>query len=337
VEVTDFAIGLDSLRPDPRQSRIEHLCFAPTTWSDNRMRIGHCILGHAFVLVTGIAMCWTVRAEQVPPLALKVITAPETSLSTNMTLVMGKTDAALIDVPFTRADGYRLVADILDTGKTLKYVFITHDHPDHFMSLEVLAEAFPNARLIAAPIVVADIWRSVPIKLKRWGPMLGVNGPRRPVVPTALTGSSFQIEGQVLQVLGPMQGDHVHSTAVYIPSLNALIAGDLVFENIYPWLGEHTPERRQEWLKSLDRFIAMKPAIVVAGHQLPGDPQDPAALQFTRDYNKVFGEEAAKSKTSAELAARMRAAFPKAKDVLGDFILGNSSKVGVGEMAPWDE
>ena len=51
-------------------------------------------------------------------------------------------------------------------------------------------------------------------------------------------------------------------------SLNALIAGDLVFQNIYPWLGEHTAERRQEWIKSLDQLIAMKPSIVVAGHQL---------------------------------------------------------------------
>jgi len=289
------------------------------------------------ILILAITMGWTVRAGEPPPLALKVITAPETSLYTNMTLIMGKTDAALIDVPFTRADGYRLVADILDTGKTLKFVFITHDHPDHFMSLEVLAEAFPNAQLIAAPAVVADIWRSVPIKLKRWGPMLGANGPRRPVVPTALTQSSFQIEGQELRVLGPMQGDHVHATAVYVPSLNALIAGDLVFQNIYPWLGEHTAERRHEWIKSLDQLIAMKPSIVVAGHQLPGDTQDPGAMKFTRDYIRVFGEEAAKSATSAQLAARMQAAFPKAKDVLGGFILGNSAKVGVGEMPPWDE
>ena len=87
----------------------------------------------------------------------------------------------------------------------------------------------------------------------------------------------------------------------------------------------------------IGELMALKPTIVVAGHQLPGDGQDPAALTFTRDYIRVFGEEAAKSKTSAQLAARMRAAFPKAKDVLGGFLLGNSSKVGVGEMAPWDE
>lgn len=272
-----------------------------------------------------------------PPLTLKVITTSEASLYANMTLVMGKRDAALIDVPFTRSDGHRLVADILESGRTLKYVFITHDHPDHFMSLEVIADAFPDAQLTAAPTVVADIWRSLPLKIKRWGPMLGANGPRRPVVPVAWDQPAFQIEGQDLQVLGPMQGDHVHATAIYVPALKALIAGDLVFQNIYPWLGEHTPAGRQDWIVALDRLGALQPAIVVAGHQLPGDAQDASALKFTRDYIVAFDAAARSSKTSAELMAKMRAAFPQAQDVLGGFILGNSAKVGVGETPPWDE
>lgn len=271
------------------------------------------------------------------PLQLKVITVSEPSLYANMALVMGRSEAALIDVPFTRSDAHRVVADILETGRTLKYVYITHDHPDHFMGLEVIAEAFPDARLISAPVVVADIWRSLPIKLKRWGPMLGANGPRRPVVPLAWEAPSFQIEGQDLQILGPMQGDHVHATAIYVPSLRALIAGDLVFEDIYPWLGEHTPERRKAWIASLDELAALKPAIVVAGHQMPGEPYDPAAIRFTRDYITTFDTIAASAHSSQEIESRMRKAFPRAHDVLGGFLLPNSAKVGAGETPPWDE
>jgi glyoxylase-like metal-dependent hydrolase (beta-lactamase superfamily II) len=276
-------------------------------------------------------------AQAPAPLTLKVITVSEASLYANMTLVMGKSDAALIDVPFTRSDAHRVIADILETGKTLKYVYITHDHPDHFMSLEVIADAFPDAKLITAPTVVADIWRSLPAKLKRWGPMLGANGPRRPVVPVAWEQPAFQIEGQDLQILGPMQGDHVHATAIYIPSLRALIAGDLVFDQIYPWLGEHTPERRKDWIGSLDKLIALKPAIVVAGHQLPGRPHDPSALTFTRDYIVAFNAAITRSKNSDDLARRMRMAFPETQDVLGGFLMSNSAKVGMGETPPWDE
>ena len=277
------------------------------------------------------------RAEPAPPLTLKVMTVSESSLWANMTLVMGKTEAALIDVPFTRADAHRVVADILESGKTLKYIYITHDHPDHFMSLEVLADAFPDARAISVPAVVADLWRSLPIKMRRWGPMLGANGPRRPVVPVGWDQPTFQVDGQELQIIGPVQGDHVHATAIYVPSIKALIAGDIVFEDVHPWLGEHTPERRKAWVQTLDQLIALKPVIVVPGHQLPGEPQSPAALAFPRDSVVAFDKAAATAKTSPELASMMQTRFPKAHDVLGGFILGNSAKVGVGETPPWEE
>lgn len=289
----------------------------------------------AALLCVPLAPC--ALAAEAAPLQLKVMTVSEPSLYANMTLVMGPTESALIDVPFTRSDAHRVVADVLESGRRLKYIYITHDHPDHFLSLEVFADAFPDAQLISAPAVVTDIWRSLPLKLKRWGPMLGANGPRRPVVPVAWEAPSFQIDGQDLQIIGPMQGDHVHATAIYVPSIRALIAGDLVFEDIYPWLGEHTPERRRAWVASLDQLAALRPAIVVAGHQLPGEPHDPSAIRFTRDFITTFDEAASTSHTSQELEARMRKAFPNARDVLGGFILPNSAKVGVGETPPWDE
>lgn len=79
------------------------------------------------------------------PLQFQVIPTSATSMFANMTLITGDRDAVLVDVPFARSDAYRVVASILDSGKTLKAVIITHDHPDHFFGLDVLADAFPNA------------------------------------------------------------------------------------------------------------------------------------------------------------------------------------------------
>src|SRR3989338_3245890 len=160
-------------------------------------------------------------------LTLKVITSSESSLYTNFTLVMGEKDAVLIDAPFTRSDAHRVVAEILDSGKELKYIYVTHDHPDHFFNVEVIAENFPGAEVISAPAVVDDIWRSIPFKLKRWGPMLGRNGPRHPNAPKAYEQPYFELEGKRLEILGPMQGDHHHATAIWIPSLATLVAGDI--------------------------------------------------------------------------------------------------------------
>lgn len=271
------------------------------------------------------------------PLQLKVFMSSEASLYATSTLIMGKKEALLVDVPFTRSDGLRLVADILETGKTLKTIYITHDHPDHFFSIDVFTDNFPGVEVITAQTVVDDIWRSYPLKLKRWGPMLGINGPRHPVVVSAAPGSSLSLEGHKIKILGPMQGDHVHATALYVPSLKAVICGDICFNKVHLWFGEHAPAQYDAWLASVESLMALKPRTVVAGHKLPELVDGPEALQFTHDYIVAFKDAAAQSTTSDELIAAITAQFPDTRDFLGDFVLSNSAKVATGEMAPWDE
>jgi len=283
------------------------------------------------------ALCALAANATAAPLTVKVVLASEPSLNATSTLLLGEKDAVLVDVPFTRSDGHRLVAEVLETGRTLRTIYITHDHPDHFLSLEVLAEAFPNARIITAAPVVDDIWRSLPLKIKRWGPMLGANGPHHPVVPEALAGNSFTLEGNEIRVLGPMQGDHVHATALWVPSISTLIAGDLLFADVHLWLGEHTSAQRKAWLAVLDQFDALKPAVVVPGHRPPGVPDDARSLKFTRDYLVAFETEVKASKNSADLIARLKKRFPQAHDYIDGFILNNSAPVAMGEAPPWTE
>jgi glyoxylase-like metal-dependent hydrolase (beta-lactamase superfamily II) len=270
-------------------------------------------------------------------LILKVVTSNEANLYTNYSIIMGEKDAMLVDAPFTRSEAYRLAGALLETGKDLKYVYVTHDHPDHFFSKEVITDAFPDAKVIAAPAVVADIWRSIPFKIKRWSPMLGKNGPRYPTAPEVWDSPVIELEGHRIEIIGPMQGDHRNATALHVPSLRAVIAGDLVFHGIHPWLGEHGEAERGAWVDSLDRLIALEPEIVVAGHKRPGLNDDPAALTFTRQYIIDMGQAAKRSRSSAELIATMRAKYPDVEDVLDDFILVNSAQVAIGEVPPWEE
>lgn len=274
---------------------------------------------------------------QAQPLEVEVLQTGPESLYTNITLVKGQHRAVLIDAPFTRADAHRVVAAVLESGKTLDTIFVTHDHPDHFFSAEVITDVFPDARVIAAPQVVDDIWRSIPFKLKRWGPMLGQNGPRHPTAPTALEGNYFELEGHRFEVLGPMQGDHVHATAVWIPEIKTLVAGDLLFNEVHLWTGESLKPGRLAWAKSIEQLAALGATRVVAGHKKPGLPDDVSSIDYTRRYLQVFEQAVGSSKTSTELREKITAAFPNSIDFFGDFLLGNSSKVALGEMPPWQE
>jgi glyoxylase-like metal-dependent hydrolase (beta-lactamase superfamily II) len=287
--------------------------------------------------IVALAIPATAPLAQAGPLEVDVIQTGAGSLYTSITLVKGEQRAVLIDVPFTRADAHRVVAAVLESGKTLDTIFVTHDHPDHFFSMEVVTDAFPDARVVAAAQVVEDIWKSIPLKLKRWGPMLGRNGPRHPTAPTALTASFFEMEGHRFEVLGPMAGDHAHSTAIWIPDAKTLVAGDLLFNEMHLWLGELLKPGRLAWAKSVEDLSALGATRIVAGHKKPGMPDDASAIAYTRRYLQVFESAVGSSKTSAELRAKIQAAFPDTIDVFDDFLLGNSSKVALGEAPRWQE
>src|SRR5438270_9727446 len=144
-------------------------------------------------------------AAQAAPLHVEVLQTGPGSLYADMALITGERGAVLVDAPFTRADAYRVLAAVIESGKTLETIFITHDHPDHFFSVEVLTDAFPDARVVASGQVVEDIWKSIPLKLKRWGPLLGRNGPRHPMAPTAPEQDHFELEGPRFDALVPTQ------------------------------------------------------------------------------------------------------------------------------------
>ena len=294
-------------------------------------------LAAVFTVLPLVSLLCGVHTADADALKVQVLQTGPGSLYANITFVEGEKHAVLIDAPFTRADAHRIVAAVLESGKTLDTIFVTHDHPDHFFSVEVLTDAFPDARVVAHPQVVDDIRKSIPLKIKRWGPVLGNNGPRHPSAPMPLSGNSFELEGHRLEVLGPMQGDHVHATAVWIPEIKTLVAGDLLFNEMHLWLGESLQPGRLAWAKSVEQLASLGATRVVAGHKKPGLPDDTSSIDYTRRYLRVFEQAVRSSHSAAQLSASIQAAFPDTIDVFDDFLLGNSSKVAMGEMPPWQE
>src|SRR4030042_3628830 len=74
-------------------------------------------------------------------------------------IVMGKTNAVLIDAQWTLSNAHRVIAEIAETGKHLETIYVTHAHPDNYFGLGVIAEAFPSARVTALASVARTINR----------------------------------------------------------------------------------------------------------------------------------------------------------------------------------
>jgi glyoxylase-like metal-dependent hydrolase (beta-lactamase superfamily II) len=286
------------------------------------------------ILILAALLC---AAAAPAPLTYQAIRASDKSFAANTVLLMGEKKAILIDAPYTRADAHRVVAAILDSGRELEAIFITHDHPDHYYSAEVIRAAFPDARFVAHPAVVKAIWRSLPFKQARWAKVLGTNGPQSPTAPAPLEGDTLTLEGQAIKILGPMQGDHAVNTVVWVPSIKALFASDMIHNQVVLWFVEHDAAQVAAYRRSLDTLIALKPAIIVPGHERPALPHDMSAINFTRDYLDAWPKLAAQSRNAEDLVRRVKIAFPKATDPNEDFALRTSARVTMGEEPKWDE
>jgi glyoxylase-like metal-dependent hydrolase (beta-lactamase superfamily II) len=263
----------------------------------------------ALALVALAALASPAHAQS--RLAVEVVTASPQGFLVNSALITGEKDAVLIDGQLTLADAHRLVGAILDAKRNLTTIYVTHFHPDHYFGLVVVKQAFPKAKIVAQPATIADIKRSWQGKVKQWGPMFGANLTTKPVIPAPLTGKSLTLEGQTLEIHGPVQGDAPTSSYVWIPSIKAIITGDIVYQGVFPWTAETTPETRKGWLKTLDELAALEPAIVVAGHKDPKLKDDAGAIAATRAYLTDFDAALAISKSPEELEGKMKAKYPK--------------------------
>ncbi|HTW64456.1 MAG TPA: MBL fold metallo-hydrolase [Bryobacteraceae bacterium] len=228
----------------------------------------------------------------------------------NSTMISGEKDMIVIDSQFSLSEAHRLAAEILESKKNLTTIYVTHPHPDHFFGLAVLKQAFPNARAVALPATANAIKKAWPARQKFWFATYGNNIPGPdPVEVEALTAPVLTLEGEQFPITGPVRGsDGPGNSFVYIPSLKAVVTGDIVFDHVY--FGVPKGEAREEWSKTIDQITALNPSMIVPGHEGPGATRDMRSIQFMKKYIADWDANVAASKDAAEMKAKVLAQYP---------------------------
>lgn len=282
-------------------------------------------------LALGIVAASGAAAQTPAPLSVKVYNADANSFHVNAVVVSGKSEAVVIDSGFTRADALRVAANVLDSGKTLKTIFISNADPDFYFGAEVLKSYFPQAQVLTTPAVREKIQAKLAGKLAFWAPKMGANAPLQPIVPELLQGTTLSVDGQTIEVRGT-SGELAHRPYLWIPSIKTIAGNIAIFGNLHVWTADtQKASERQAWFAQLDEIEALQPATVVPGHMAAGTALDASAISYTRDYLRRFDVEAGKAKTGAELIEAMKQAYPQ---VAPGIALDIGAKVAKGEM-PW--
>jgi glyoxylase-like metal-dependent hydrolase (beta-lactamase superfamily II) len=272
----------------------------------------------------------TTPSETMPnQLTLQVYNAAPTSFSVNSTLVYGQTEAAIIDAGFSKADAFRIAANVLDSGKRLTTIFVSQADPDYYFGSETLTQLFPDAKVIATPAVRDAIKKKMAMKIQFWAPKMGANAPLTPVLPDAYSLTSFSIDGKTIEIKGTT-GVLAHRPYLWIPSLKAIVGNIGVVGNEQVWTADtQTQDELDAWTEQLEEMKALQPEVVIPGHMQAGTPLDVNNIQFTQDYLTEFKTAKASSKNSQELINKMMASYPE-KQVPISLSIG--AKVHMGEM-----
>jgi len=223
----------------------------------------------------------------------------------------------LVDAQLTKTSAEQVLQQIQETQKPLSIIYITHEHADHFLGLEVFKGAYPRVRIIAASAVVDRINKVYQEKLDKWKKLLGPGATSHAVAISKFDGDFIKFEGTQIEVLKHVQGDTDENTMLWVPGQRILIAGDVVFNNMHVYTAETDSKARGRWLKSLQKIRELKPSDVIPGHSKVGAPLDAStAVDFTENYLLVFEEELKKAKDPDELINTMKGKFPSS-----DFLL----------------
>jgi glyoxylase-like metal-dependent hydrolase (beta-lactamase superfamily II) len=227
------------------------------------------------------------------------------------TLVFGEHDAVLVDAMLTVAEAEALADWVALHNRNLQTIYITHAHFDHFYGLGILLDRFPGARAIAKPKTLQAMQMAFtpPVEQLARRAFPGQVATKL-VSPEAYEQDTFTLEGHDLRIIEQGHTDSADSTSLHVPSIGLIVAGDVVYNQCHMYVGDSTPESRQNWIAALDRLAALNPTMVVAGHKKPGAPDSPSAIEDTKRYLLDFDRIQKIATSDRELFDRMTELYP---------------------------
>ncbi|MEO8453439.1 MAG: MBL fold metallo-hydrolase [Gemmatimonadota bacterium] len=253
-------------------------------------------------------------AAAAPKLRLEEYGADSTAFDVVATLIAGPTEAVLWDAQYHVADARRAADRIAATGRHLKAIVLSHPDHDHYMGAAVIVERFPGTPVYMTAAALEEFKHSA---VQQWRG----EKARRPaetadslVTPQALPSNHLTVDGEAVEIVPDLTGDVLTPTNsfIWIPSLRTVLAGDIAFNGVHPWLGSSTEASRTAWKASLKRIADLHPVAVVAGHKKDiSAPDSPDVLTFMDQYLTDFDATRKASADGKALFAAMQQKYPQ--------------------------
>ncbi len=206
------------------------------------------------------------------------------TMPVNSFLIHGPEGLVVIDGMLTVSDGRLVRQAVVDSGKPLAGVVVTHPHPDHYAGLAIIVGR-DDIPIVATRSVDAVIRRDDQIKNDIVGPMMGDEWPTTRIFANHLIHAHDEVDlgglRLVVEELGP--GESPVDTIWRLDD-RTVFAGDVAYNGMHAYLADG---HWQRWLTNLERLEEHLPPDVTlhVGHGRSGGK---TLLAEQRRYVETF-------------------------------------------------
>lgn len=270
-------------------------------------------LHFVFIFLLGVGKAYASQSLEYSDVKFHIFTSEDDSFFDNSVIVEGKSELLLIDAQLTRANALRILDIIKGLNKDLKQIYITHEHPDHFLGLEVFKDAFPNVKVLANSKVASRIDETYRARLDRWQEIVGEQAATREVSINRFDGDQLNLAGTKIEIRKHLQGDTDENSYLWFPKERVAVVSDLAYDGMHVYAVETTHDGRKLWINNLEELAQLGPDVVIPGHSAVNANFDSdSAIDFTKTYLLFFDQALAKATNGSEFKNIMKEKYPDA-------------------------
>jgi len=235
------------------------------------------------------------------------------SFGANAGVIIGKDGIVVVDTMISAKEAKRFIRDIRTISrKPIRYVVNTHYHLDHVFGNSEFAKL--GAVVIAQENAKKAMENSARETLKNIGEYGLTSKDMKGTTlsyPVLTYGDrmTINISGQQIELIHARQSHTDGDTLVYLPGKKILFAGDILFTNYHPFLGEGNIE---EWAKKLDDIKSMDVEKIIPGHgPLSGKNDLDDMKKYILMFDQKAKELASQSDDVQKIVSAIQSALPQ--------------------------
>ena len=271
----------------------------------------------------------TVTVQQAGDLTVHSLTASEEVFANSTHIIETDNSLVVVDTQFLLPNALDVRAYTDELGKPIERVFISHEHPDHFLG----SEAFADVPIYALGDVSGSIAASGDAEVEEKQADFGEAIAGSYVVPETIEPGTVEIDGVSFELTEVLDAEAEVQLVIRVPSAGVIVTGDLIYSGVHLILAGPA----DTWTTAIEGLAADADSypIVLPGHGLPTDPSAyDANIAWLATATELMGT----AQTAIEFKQGLVDAFPElgmaaAIDFVTPFLFPEEAQSGATEIA----